>query len=76
MLSDELLSKFWALTKTDMRLETYKIVAACSFSFKQPHLSFIFDQVSVHTPLEKLDMEDFNCLSELGKYSQDREKGF
>jgi hypothetical protein len=29
-----------------------------------------------HTPAEKLDMEEFSCLSELGKYAKDKDSGF
>ena len=70
MLTPELLSQFWSLTKTDMRIDAYKIVQSCSLSLRQQHLDFIFEQMSEHTARDKLDMEEFNCLSELGKYSK------
>jgi hypothetical protein len=76
MLSLELLKQFWSLTKTDLRLEVFKIISDCSFYYKQRHLDFIFDMIRNHTPLEKLDMEEFSCLSELGKYVKDRDSGF
>ena len=69
-LSPELLQEFWGLTKTDMRTEAYKIIQACSLSLRQQHLDFIFEQMSQHTARDKLDMEEFNCLSELGKYAK------
>jgi hypothetical protein len=40
------------------------------------HLDYILDQIKNHTPIEKLDMEEFNCLSELGRYPKDSEPGF
>jgi hypothetical protein len=75
-LSVELLQQFWNLTKTDLRLEVYKILSDCSVQFKQVHLDFIFDEIKNKIPTEKLDIEEFNCLSELGKYSKDRVAGF
>ena len=76
MLSLELLQQFWSLTKTDLRLEVYKIIQDCSFYFKQKHLDFIFDKIKNDIPTEKLDMEEFSTLSELGKYSKDKDSGF
>ena len=69
-LTPELLRDFWSLTKTELRTEAYKIIQACSASLRQQHLDFIFEQMSEHTARDKLDMEEFNCLSELGKYSK------
>ena len=57
-------------------MDIYKIIADCSYNFKQPHLEFIFDQICTGIPASKLDMEDFNCLSELGKSSRDRDSTF
>lgn len=34
LLSLELLKQFWALTKTDLRLEVFKIISDCSFYYK------------------------------------------
>jgi hypothetical protein len=65
-----LLEKFWALTKTDLKSEVYKIISDCSFYFLDDHLEFIFNQISQDTPVDKLDMEEFNCISELGKYAK------
>lgn len=59
-----------------MRLEVYKIISDCSFYFRQAHLDFIFDQIKNHIPPEKLEMEEFSCLSELGKYAKDKDSGF
>jgi hypothetical protein len=72
----ELLQQFWALTKTDLRLEVFKIISDCSFYYKQQHLDFIFDMIRNHTPPDKLDMEEFSCLSELGKYAKDKDSSF
>lgn len=76
MLSEDLISMFWSLTKTDLRLEVFKIISDCSFYFKQKHLDFIFDKIRTETPVDKLEMEEFNCLSELGKFSKDRDSQF
>ena len=74
-LNIELLQQFWNLTKTDLRLEVYKIISDCSVQFKQPHLDFMFEEIK-KIPQDKLEMEEFSCLSELGKFSKDREAGF
>jgi hypothetical protein len=75
-LSEDLLQLFWGLTKTDLRIEVFKIISDCSFYFKQKHLDFLFDRIRLDTPVEKLGMEEFTCLSELGKYTKDKESGF
>jgi len=59
-----------------LRLEIYKIISDCSFYFKQKHLDFIFDRIRNDIPPDKLDMEEFTCLSELGKFSKDKDSGF
>jgi hypothetical protein len=74
-LNIELLQQFWNLTKTDLRLEVYKIISDCSVQFKQPHLDFMFDEIK-KIPEDKLEMEEFSCLSELGKFTKDRDAGF
>jgi hypothetical protein len=76
MLSEELLAQFWGLTRTDLRAEVFKIISDCSFYFKQKHLDYVFDRIRNDTPIEKLGMEEFTCLSELGKYGKDKEAGF
>jgi hypothetical protein len=75
-LTDERLNLFWGLTKSDYRLDTYKIIADCSYNFKQNHLEFFFEQMCTGIPVEKLDMDDFNCISELGKFNRDKESNF
>ena len=43
LLDEALMQQFWRLTKTDLRLEAYKIISDCSMQFRQQHLDFIFD---------------------------------
>jgi hypothetical protein len=77
MLSNELLGKFWTLTRTDgFKSEVFKIINDCSFHFKQQHQDFIFEKIKNEVPRDKLGMEEFTCLSELGKYPKDKEAGF
>jgi hypothetical protein len=76
MLDEELLQLFWGLARTDLRLEVYKIISDCSFYFKQKHLDFLFHRIKHEVPAEKLGMEEFTCLSELGRYSKDQAAGF
>jgi hypothetical protein len=75
-LTDERLKLFWGLTKSDYRLDTYKIISDCSYQFKQNHLEFFFEQMCTGIPVDKLDMDDFNCISELGKFNRDKESNF
>jgi len=76
MLNEQLLDQFWSLTRTDLRLEVYKIISDCSFNFKQKHLDFLYNKIRTEVPPEKLGMEEFSCLSELGKYPKDKDAGF
>lgn len=34
-LTEDYLNQFWALTKAEMRLDVYKIINDCAYSFKQ-----------------------------------------
>ena len=36
----------------------------------------MFDQIKNKIPAEKLEMEEFSCLSELGKFTKDRDADF
>lgn len=76
MLNDDLLMQIWSLTRTDLRNEVFKLISECSFSFKQHHMDFIFDRIRQDTPADKLGMEEFSCLGELGKYAKDKNGEF
>ena len=69
-LSVQLLDMFWSLSKSDYKFEIYKIVNEIAFYLKQEHINYIFEQIKQISP-EKLAMEEFQCLSELGKYAKD-----
>lgn len=71
-LSLELLDQFWNLSKSDYKFEVYKIVNEIAFYLKQDHINFIFEQIR-QIPPEKLAMEEFQCLSELGKYAKNEQ---
>ena len=61
---------FWDLTKTqDFKSGIYKIISESSIYLQPPQIEFIFKEITL-TPPQKLDMQDFNVLSELGKYSK------
>lgn len=75
-LTDERLKLFWNLTKSDYRPNVYKIISDCSYSFKTEHLEFFFDQICTGIPAEKLDMDDFSLISELGKFQYNNESPF
>lgn len=62
---------FWGLARTaDYKFEVYKIVNEISVWLAQDHIDFIFKQIKQTVP-EKMAIEEFQCLSELGKYSKD-----
>jgi len=69
-LTEDDLKMFWALTATDYKNDIYKIVDNISFYLQQPHFEFFFNQI-IESPIEKLVMEDFQCLSEFGKFTKD-----
>ena len=58
------------MSKSDYKLEIYKIINDISLYLKQEHLDFFFVQIQ-EVPPEKMSNEEFTCLSELGKYSHD-----
>lgn len=69
-LSEQLMDQFWSLTRAHYKFEVYKILNESSFYLKQQHIDFFFDQIKL-IPLEKLGIEEFQVLSELGKFTKD-----
>ena len=65
-----MLEQFWSLTKADYKFEIYKIINEIAFYLKQEHINYFFEQIRL-IPAEKLAIEEFQCLSELGKYAKD-----
>mmetsp|Transcript_33660 Transcript_33660/g.51960 ORF Transcript_33660/g.51960 Transcript_33660/m.51960 type:complete len:226 (+) Transcript_33660:1471-2148(+) len=70
-----LFDQLWQLTKTDLKTEVFKIISDCSFYFMEEHLQFIFEKISKEIPIDKLELEEFNCLCELARYSKGKEMG-
>lgn len=66
LLSEDLLKQFWNLTKSDYKLEIFKILNDCEYMLEQPQIEFIFDQITL-TPATKLGIEEFDVLSMLGR---------
>jgi hypothetical protein len=68
LMTDELLMLFWTLTNTpSYKPEVFKILNETAFHLKTNHIEFFFNKITA-TPADKLSMEEFNALSELGKY--------
>ena len=65
-----LLEKFWSLTKSDYKSEVLKIMNESAYYLKQPQVEYLFREIT-QTPANKLGMEEFNALSDLGKYGKD-----
>lgn len=66
LLSEQLLEQFWNLTKSDYKQEVFKILKECDYFLEQPHIEFLFRQVTL-TPAIKLGIEEFDILSMLGR---------
>ena len=65
-----LLQQFWTLSKSDYKSEVFKIINESSFHLAQEHIDYLFAQIT-ETPAAKLGMEEFDALSNLGKFSRD-----
>jgi hypothetical protein len=69
----ELLDLFWNLTNTPAyKSEVFKIINETSFHLKTSHIEYFFNKITA-TPNDKLSMEEFNALGELGKYCKNAE---
>ena len=72
-MTQELLDLFWNLTNTPAyKSEVFKIINETAFHLKTNHIEYFFDKITA-TPNEKLSMEEFNALSELGKYCKNQD---
>lgn len=72
-MSNELLDLFWNLTNTPAyKSEVFKIINEAAFHLKTSHIEYFFNKIT-QTPNDKLSMEEFNALSELGKYCKNQE---
>jgi hypothetical protein len=70
MFDDHLLHMFWNLVQNDFKSQVYKIINDTSFYLKQNHIDFLFDQI-LKLPEDQLQMDEFNCLKELGRQAKD-----
>ena len=43
LLTEELLAMFWNLTKSEYKLEVYKIINSCDFLLEQQHMQYMYD---------------------------------
>lgn len=69
----EMLELFWNLTNTPAyKSEVFKIINETAFHLNTSHIEYFFNKIT-QTPNEKLSMEEFNALSELGKYCKNQE---
>lgn len=65
----ELLQQFWNLSKSDYKTEVFKIINDTAFDLQGEHIEYLFDQIT-ETPSNKLGMEEFDALSNLGKFAK------
>ena len=72
-MSIESLDLFWNLTNTPAyKSEVFKIINEVAFHLKTNHIEYFYNKITA-TPNEKLSMEEFNALGELGKYCRNPE---
>lgn len=72
-ISNQLIDLFWNLTNTPAyKSEVFKIVNESAFHLKSTHIEYFYNKIT-QTPSDKLSMEEFNALSELGKYCKNQE---
>lgn len=72
LLSMELLEQFWMLSKSDYKSEVFKIINEAAFHLRQEHIEYLFDEIT-KTPANKLGMEEFDALQNMGKFSRSTE---
>ena len=63
------MEQFWSLTKSDYKLEIFKIINEYEYYLGQPQIEYIFDQIR-QTPALKLGIEEIDILSMLGRRSK------
>jgi hypothetical protein len=72
-MSNESLDLFWNLTNTPAyKSEVFKIINGVAFHLETSHIEYFFNKITA-TPNDKLSMEEFNALGELGKYCRNPE---
>ena len=71
-LTEEELEKVWALANSSYKNEVYKALNEISVNLKAEHADFFFTKITERNPNE-FRVEDFSCLSDLGKYSIDQD---
>ena len=72
-MSEDLLNLFWNLTNTHAyKAEVFKIINEAAIHLRNNHIYFFFTQITA-TKADNLSMEEFNALSELGKYCKNSE---
>ena len=69
LLTQELLERFWSLTRSDYKTEVLKIINEAAFHLDADHIEYLFNQIT-ETPANKLGMEEFETISKLGQFSK------
>ena len=72
LLSMELLEQFWMLSKSDYKSEIFEIINEAAFHLKQEHIEYLFTEIT-KTPANKLGIEEFDALQNMGKFSRSSE---
>ena len=57
------------LSKSDYKNEIFKIINEAAFHLKQEHIEYLFTEIT-KTPANKLGMEEFDALQNMGKFSR------
>lgn len=71
-MTQELMEQFWNLTKSDYKVEVFKILNEVDYTLEQPQIVFIFNRITETSPM-KIGIEEFDILSMLGRRCKDGE---
>ena len=64
------MAQFWDLTKSDYKVEVFKILNDVSYALEHSHLQFVSQRIT-ETPAAKLGIEEFDMLNMIGRASRD-----
>lgn len=67
-MTPELFDKFWSLS-SEYKREVQKIIKENTYYLKEPHRNVILEKL-ISVPVEKLDMADFDLLSEVERMAE------
>ena len=69
---------FLSLAKSDYKLEVYKILSDIAYYLQTDHFDIVLNQIiGINSvSIDKLTLDDLNCLSEMAKFAKDNDFKF